>query len=284
MPSTNRSRSSGFAWMRFDTSRSPSSNTSRQGESRIFSTSRIRPLKSSADRHITSAPKRSKNAAWRASSTSCVARNSSISPRGRRQQERREVGRHALLADVERAEAPDRGLLRLARRGHPLLLVDREVELGGLPVLALPEGVELAVVEQPAAVAHAALGVVAGVALAGAAHAAVHVQVRPLLLELALLLLALELGVVGALGARDPAPEQRDRVDLALDRGELVLHGLRGAHLPRGHALVGVERDGGGARHARDPRAAPRSPRAARRPARSRTRCHRPPPSPRTSP
>ena len=75
------------------------------------------------------------------------------------------------------------------------------------------------------------------------------VQVRPLLLELALLLLALQLGVVRALGARDPAPQQRDRVDLALDRGELVLHRLRGAHLARRHALVGVEGHAGGARH-----------------------------------
>ena len=118
-----------------------------------------------------------------------------------------------------------------------------------LPVLALPEGVELAIVEQAAAVADAALGVVAGIALTGAAHAAVDVQVRPLLLELALLALALQLGVVGALGAGDPAPEQRDRMDLAVDLGELVLHGVRRAQLARGHALIRVEGDGRGARH-----------------------------------
>ena len=71
---------------------------------------------------------------------------------GSRLQEGREVGGHALLADVEGAEAPDRGLLGLARGDDPLLAVDREVELRGLPVLALPERVELAVVEQAVAV------------------------------------------------------------------------------------------------------------------------------------
>ena len=144
-------------------------------------------------------------------------------------------------------------LLRLARRGHPLLLVDREVELVRPPVLALPERVELAVVEQAAAVADAALGLVARVALARSAVPPSAYRSRAPLLQLALLLLALQLGVVAALGAVDPAPQQGHRVDLALDHGQLVLHRLRRAHLARGHALVGVERDARACRPRRAP-------------------------------
>ena len=47
--------------------------------------------------------------------------------------------------------------------------------------------------------------------------AAGGVQAGALLLELALLRLALQLGVVRALRAGDPAAQQRDRVDLAVD-------------------------------------------------------------------
>ena len=63
----------------------------------------------------------------------------------RRQHERREVGGHPLLSDVEIAERPDRVALPVTGRRQPVLLVDREVDLVGLPVLALPECVELLV-------------------------------------------------------------------------------------------------------------------------------------------
>ncbi len=75
----------------------------------------------------------------------------------RGQQERGQVGGDALLADVEAAEAEGRLQLRLGRRLHPVLLVDREVELVGAPVLPLPQRVELLVVHQ-AALGPAGLG------------------------------------------------------------------------------------------------------------------------------
>src|SRR5687767_10183867 len=69
-------------------------------------------------------------------------------PGGSRQQEGGEVGGDPLLADIEAAEAVGRVLLRVGGRLDPVLLVDREVELVRLPVLALPERVELLVAHQ----------------------------------------------------------------------------------------------------------------------------------------
>src|SRR5205085_11598835 len=116
---------------------------------------------------------------------------------GRRGHERDEVGRHALLADVEGAEAPGRVDLRLARRRDPLLAVDREVELVCAPVLLLPERVELRVVEEAAGRPRAAVPAPAALAL---------------LLAGALLALARQLAVIAPLRAFHPAPQQRDGV------------------------------------------------------------------------
>src|SRR4029079_4069943 len=101
----------------------------------------------------------------------------------------------------------------------------------GPPVLALPERVQLPVVQKPVAVVVAAR----------------RVQAGALLLKLALLGLALHLGVVLTLRASDPPSEQRDRVDLAVDLGQLVLHRYRRADLAGRHPLVGLEGDGRGA-------------------------------------
>ena len=153
MPSTNRSKSSGRASRSCARPRAAGRRTpSRHGGEHALSPSRARrPRMSSGSSAITSAMNRSKNAAWRASSTSCVARKISISPRGRGQHERRQVGRDALLADVEARQRPHRVHLALGRRREPVLLVDAEVDLVRLPVLALPERVELLVREQAGA-------------------------------------------------------------------------------------------------------------------------------------
>ena len=65
----------------------------------------------------------------------------------------------------------------------------------------------------------------------------------PAPLDLALGGLALELGVVEPLRAIDPAPQQRDRVELPVDLGELALHGLVRRELAGGHPHVGLERE-----------------------------------------
>ena len=128
---------------------------------------------------------------------------------------------------------------------QPLLLVHGEVELVRLPVLLLPEGVELPVAEQRAARTALALGLVGGIALAGRGRRAVHVRppaAGARLLQGALLLLARELGVVAALGAVDPPPEQRDRVDLTLDRGELQPHRVGRRELAADELAEGLRR------------------------------------------
>ena len=151
IPSTNRSRSSGCALIRFaDLAQAVVERLVPGRDHRLLELAHA-PAQVVGDSAITSPPKRSKNAVCRASSTSCVARNSSTSPLGRSQQERRQVRGDPLLADVERAEAPGGVLLRLPRSGQPLLLVDREVELVRLPVLLLPQRVELAVAQELAA-------------------------------------------------------------------------------------------------------------------------------------
>src|SRR3954451_12969634 len=134
-------------------------------------------------------------------------------PARRGQEERGEVGGHALLAYVERAEAPGRVLLRLGRRRQPLLAVDAEVELVRAPVLALPERVQLAVAHEVAAAPGVAGGLVRGVATVGRRRdralgrewraVASMPAPRPhaALLHVALARLALEFGVVAALRA-----------------------------------------------------------------------------------
>src|SRR5205823_10133088 len=132
-----------------------------------------------------------------------------------RRQERSEVGGDALLADVERPEAPHHVLLRLARRREPVLAVDREVELVRAPVLALPQRVEVLVAHQVAGAAGVARLLVGRVASVGRRDRARGRQRPPVRgptprpgaarLHLALARLALELAVVAALGAIDPA-------------------------------------------------------------------------------
>src|SRR5262245_52270904 len=105
-----------------------------------------------------------------------------------------------------------------------MLAVDREVELVGSPVLPLPERVELLVGHQPARPAGPGIAGVAAVdrraprARAGGLHPP-------------LALLALQLGPIDALSAIDPAPEQRHRIDRALELGHPQPGGFRGSEL-----------------------------------------------------
>ena len=107
------------------TSRRPSSNTSRHGDSSICSTSRMPAAEVvGVERHHLGAEAVEEGGVARLVHELGGEEQLDLAG-GRRLQERREVGRHALLADVERAEAPDRVLLRLARaspataRGRP---------------------------------------------------------------------------------------------------------------------------------------------------------------------
>src|SRR3954471_21682760 len=104
--------------------------------------------------------------------------------------------------------------LRLARRRHPLLPVDGEVDLVRAPVLALPERVELGVVEQAVgalAPGAACTGMGVGARLGPAPRA------DPLLLLRSLFLLARLLPLVAPLRPLHPAAEQHDRMDLPFD-------------------------------------------------------------------
>src|SRR5215216_3188760 len=75
------------------------------------------------------------------------------------------------------------------------------------------------------------------------------VQAGPPRLHAALDLLTPQLCLVAALRTVDPAAQHRDRMDRAVDRGQLALQGLRRRELPRGQALIGLERDARSRRH-----------------------------------
>src|SRR5207253_11497437 len=121
---------------------------------------------------------------------------------------------------------PDRLRLRLRRRHQPLLLVDREVDLVGPPVLPLPEGVEILVAQQlRPGLAPRAFRFVAGVALSGPGAVDARAPCRPPRLDRPLADLSLLLGPVAPLGALEPPTEGRDRGQRALDSGQALLHG-----------------------------------------------------------
>ena len=238
MPSTNSSVSSGFFWIRWATSRSPSSNTARQGEvSRLLHLAHPAAQVVGRERHHLGAEAVEEGGVARLVHELGGEEQLDLAAGGGLQ-ERREVGRHALLPHVERAEAPDRVLLRRGRRGQPVLAVHAEVELVGAPVLALPERVELAVVEQ-LRVIHAASGSRAP------SRAVWTPRWRSSRAELV---------VVAAARPVDPAPEQRDRVELAVHVGELVLHRLGRGQRAGGHAHVVVDPHRHGRRGLRRPR------------------------------
>ena len=144
-------------------------------------------------------------------------------PAWRREQERRQVRGDPLLPDVEAADAEGGVPLRLPGADQPMLAVDGEVELVRAPVLSLPEGVELLVVQQPTLRAPA-LGRVAGVSGGPAGRHLAAPASGVLGLDAALALLALQLRAVDALGPVDPAPEQGDRRNAALDLGLAESH------------------------------------------------------------
>ena len=122
----------------------------------------------------------------------------------------------------------------LGRRRHPLLLVDREVELVRLPVLLLPQRVELAVVEQLAAGRAACPRTRApGSPCPGDARA---VGARAPASRARACSARCSLSRASSASSRPWArsiqrPEQRDRVDLALDRRQLQAHRVGGRQL-----------------------------------------------------
>ena len=108
-----------------------------------------------------------------------------------------------------------------------------------LPVLALPERVELPVARAARAPAWPTPSRARG--RPGRGRRRLPYMPARSRLELPLALLALELLVVVALPAVDPAADQRDRVEVALDLGALLLHRLVRGQLARRHRLVGLE-------------------------------------------
>ena len=128
MPSTNSSKSSGFALMRLATSRRPSSKTSRHGDSsELLHLAHAPAQVVGRQRHDLGAEAVEERRV--AGLVHELGGEEELDlAAGRGEQERRQVGGDALLADVEGAERPDRALLRRRRGGQPVLLVDGEVE------------------------------------------------------------------------------------------------------------------------------------------------------------